>query len=120
MKELTAIEKMQPQGRRDWLREAWGVEMQYSNPQAAYPIDIFRNGQRIGRIVRSGRLVVLELPRIDDFDRDTASGPDALEIWHYEGFEIGQAADLAAERINARIYSFVGAWAERQKSGICA
>lgn len=117
MRELTAIEKMQPQERRDWLRETWGVEIQYSHPQAAYPMDILRNGQRIGRIVRSGRLVVLELPGIDDFDREKACGPDALEIWNHEGFEIGQATDLSAERINAHIYYFVGAWAERQWSG---
>ena len=117
MRELTAIEKMQPLERRDWLRGTWGVEIQYSDPQAAYPMDILRNGERIGRIVRSGRLVVLELPGIDDLDRDRACGPDALEIWNYKGFEIGQAADLSAERINAHIYYFVGAWAERQWSG---
>ena len=117
MRELTAIEKMQPQERRDWLRETWGVEIQYSNPQAPYPMDILRNGERIGRIVRSGRYVVLELPGIDDLDGEKACGPDALEIWNHEGFEIGQAADLSAERINAHIYFFVGAWAERQWSG---
>ena len=117
MKELTTIQEMQPRERRDWLRETWSVEIQYSDPPAAYPMDILREGQRIGRIVRSDNLVVLELPGIDNLDSDKACGPDALEIWEYQGFEIGPAADLDAERINARIYYFVGAWAEWQESG---
>ena len=115
MKELTAIQDMQPMERRDWLRETWGVEIQYSEPPAAYPMDILREGQPIGRILRSGNLVVLELPGVDDLDANKACGPDALELWEYQGFEIGPAADLAAENINARIYYFVGVWVERQE-----
>lgn len=117
MRDLTAIEEMRPDERSVWLRETWGLEIQYSNPEAAYPMDILRNGKQIGRIVRSGNLVVLELPGIDDLDSDKACGPDALEIWEYQGFEIGPAADLDAEHINAHIYYFVGTWAELQRLG---
>ena len=117
MRELTTIQKMQLGERRVWLRETWGVEIQYSAPPAAYPVDILWKGQRIGGIVRSGNRVILELPGIGDLDGDKAFGPDALEIWEYRGFEIGPAADRGAERINALIHYFVGAWAERQEAG---
>ncbi len=94
---LTAVQKMRLGERRALLRERWGIEIQYSNPESACPIDILEKEERIGRIVRSGNLVVLELPEIDEFDGDKACGPDALEIWEYRGFEVGPAADRDAE-----------------------
>ena len=110
-------QRMQPKEREVWLRETWDLEIQYSNPPASYPMDIVKNGKRIGGIVRTGNLVVLKLPGIGDFDRDRACGPDALEIWEHQGLEFEPEADLAAKHINARIFQLVGAWAERQEAG---
>lgn len=111
---LTTIQEMQPGERRVLLAEEWGIEIHYSHPRSAYPIDILQKEERVGRIVRSGNMVVLELPGIDELDGDKACGPDALEIWEYRGFEIGPAADRDAEQIHARIHYFVGTWAERR------
>ena len=111
------LQRMQPKEREMWLRETWGLEIQYSNPPAPYPMDIVKNGKRIGGVVRTGNLVVLELPGIEDLERDRASGPDELEIWEHQGFEFEPEADLAAKHINARIFQLVGAWAERQEAG---
>ena len=114
---LTSIQETRPRERASWLRETWGVEIQYSpSEEHGDPMDILREGRRIGGIVRSGNLVVLKLPGVDEVDSNKACGPDALEIWDHQGFEIGPEADLSAERVNARIYYFVGAWAERQEA----
>ncbi len=58
----------------------------------------------------------MELPGIDDFECDKACGPDALEIWELQGFELEPEAELAANHINARIFQVVGAWAARQEA----
>ena len=109
---------MQARERADWLRETWGVEIQYSSSEErGYPMDILRKGQRAGRIVRSGSRVVLELPRVGDLDSDKAFGADAVEIWDFQYPQDDLAGDDAEERINALIYYSVGAWAERQGPG---
>ena len=117
MRKLTTIQEMQVAERADWLRKTWGIEIRSANPGSGYPMDILRKEEPIGRIVRSGNLVVLELPGIDELNGDKACGPNALELWEYRGFEIGPGADRDAERINAVIYYSVGAWAERQGPG---
>ena len=80
-------------------------------------MDVLREGQRIGGIVRSGNLVVLELPEVDAFDSDKACGPDVLEIWDFRCPQDGLAGDDAAERINVLTYYFVWTWADRESSG---
>ena len=107
---LTFIQEMQPKERADWLRKTWGVELKYSAFPPSYPMDILRNGQRIGGIVLSNNRVIIELHEIGELDSDKAYGADALEIWECE---IGITTDDEAESINARIYYFVGVWAEK-------
>ena len=93
------------------------MEIQYSPAEkCGYPMDILRGGQRIGRIVRSGDLVVLKLPGADEVEREKACGPDALEVWDFRHPQDGLAGDDAAERINTLIYRFVGTWAGQQGS----
>ena len=114
---LKAIQEMKLEDRKLWLREKWGVEIRSSNTESTwYPMDILRKGQPIGRIVCEHSRVILNLPRIGDLDHDKAFGADALEIWGYQGHQIGPAADADAERINALIYYFVGVWAEQRSS----
>ncbi len=57
------LQRMQPNKREGWLRETWGLEIEYSNPPASYPIEIVINGKRIGGTVRPG-----------EFGRHGASG----------------------------------------------
>lgn len=114
---LPELERMKPKQRKVWLRESWGLEIQYSNPPAPYPMDIVKNGKRIGGIVRTGDLVILALPGIGDFEGYRACGPDALEIWEHQGFEFEPEVDLAAKHINTLIFQLVGTWAERQAAG---
>ena len=74
-------------------------------------MDILRKGRRIGGIVRSGNLAVLELPGVDELEREKACGPEALEVWDFRHPQNGLAGDHVAERINTLIYRFVGTWA---------
>lgn len=118
MKGLPPIQEMRPRERAVWLRETWDVEIQYSPAEeCGYPMDILRGGRRIGEIVRSGNLVVLELPEVDELDRDKACGPDALEVWDFRHPQDGLAGDDAAARINVLIYCLVGTWAGREGAG---
>ena len=120
MKGTAAIQEMQAKERADWLRETWGMAIQdSSSAKRGHPMDILREGSRIGRIVRSenNNWVVLELPWICDLDSDKAFGPDAVEIWDFRYPQDDLAGDDAVERINALIYCSVGAWAERQGLG---
>ena len=117
---LKSIQEMKPSDRKLWLCDKWSMEIRSSNTESTwYPMDILRKGQPIGRIVCEHSRVSLNLPGIGDLDTDMAFGADDfLEIWKYQdqGHQIGPAADGDAERINARIYYFVGVWAEQQSS----
>ena len=117
MKSLPHIQAMRPSDRAVWLRDAWGLRIQYSpTEKCGYPMDILRGGRRVGGIVRSGSLVVLELPGVDELERENACGPDALEVWDFRHPPDGLAGDDAAERINILIYHIVGTWAGQQIS----
>lgn len=118
MKSLPSIQEMQPGERADWLRNAWGVEVLYScTEECCYPMDIFERGQRIGRIVRSGNLVVFNLPDVDCLESDRACRLDALELWDFLNPQNLLEGDAATERINDLIHYFIGKWASQQGSG---
>lgn len=105
------IQEMQPSERADWLREMAGIRLEYVT-HAAYPIDILRNGNRIGGVVRSGRRIVMELRGIGEFGREKAFNMDALEIWECE-WPQDVSGDDDAKRINEHIYYFLGEWAQQ-------
>ena len=111
MQKIQEIQEIQPRDRADWLRELAGIQLEYAT-SAAYPIDILRNGNRIGGIVRSGSRIVIELEGIGEFDREKAFNMDALEIWEFEWPQDQFGAD-DAKRINERIYYFLGEWAQQ-------
>ena len=73
--------------RAELLRKTWGIDIQYSNAESTYPMDILERGQQIGRIICSYgcKFLVIELSGIGKLNRDKElPGRDALEVWDFQ------------------------------------
>lgn len=110
---LEEIQEMQPRERADWLRQTASIQLESPQSDTGYPIDILRNSDRIGKIVRSRNRIVIELEGIGEFDKEKAFNTDALEICEIEWLPNVDISDDDAERINQRIYYFLGEWAQQ-------
>ena len=101
--------------RADWLRKTAGIEVRYANREsdAPYPMDILRNGKPVGRIVRSGSWIVIELAGIGEVDKDKAISMDALEVWDFHQRQDDLVGEEVDKRIGERIYCFLGEWVQQ-------
>ena len=102
--------------RAELLRKTWGIDIQYSNAESTYPMDILERGQQIGRIICSYgcKFLVIELSGIGKLNRDKElPGGDALEVWDFQNPPCDLTGPAADIRIGGLIYQFVSLWAEQ-------
>ena len=110
---LEEIQAMDARERADWLRRTASIQLEYTQSDKGYPIDILRNSDRIGGIVRSGNRIVIALQGIGEFDKEKAFSTDALEISEIDWMPNVDISDGEAERINQRIFYYLGKWAQQ-------
>lgn len=83
MKTLRSNQEMRPRERGRWLRETWGVQIQYSpSDEWGNRLDTLREGRRIGGILCNGNFVVLALPGVDEVESDSTCNQASQRTAH--------------------------------------
>ena len=108
------LQPMGPHERRQWLKESCGITLGDArrDKKTGYPVEVYRDGARIGEIIRRGRKVFLRMEGIGNLFPEERCDTDAIEILEHEWqphlmFE----PDKEHDQVNIRIFWFLANWA---------